>query len=69
VALLAGVLPECRNTLNAKHLPKAVEGSGPLIYRNTEPSLVGDDVADTISGGAHNNDTADQTIFNPQQAH
>src|SRR5229473_1553835 len=52
VAILAGLLPECRNTLNAKHLPKAVEGSGPLIYRNTEPSLVGDDGAE-FSNIAH----------------
>jgi hypothetical protein len=36
---------------------------GPLIYRNAEPSLIGDDVAETISGGSHN-ETADQIIFN-----
>jgi hypothetical protein len=38
-----------------------------LIYRNAEPSLVGDDVAKTISGGAHN-DTAGQITSNYQQA-
>jgi hypothetical protein len=62
LARLAGLLPKRRDTHDAKHLPTLLEGlemkrsletycfgkhSGhPLIYLNTEPSLVGDDAAE-----------------------
>jgi hypothetical protein len=72
MAVLAGLLAERRDTHDARHVPKQSlqieQSSGPLIYRNTEPSLVGDDVAETLNGGAHN-DTADQTTFNLRQVH